>query len=225
MAISVAFVDDHPILLDGLVSLCSNKSDLNVVGQGSSAFDILRIAEDLRPDVMVVDLSMPGDPVASIETLTQKHPAVRVVVFTAAPSIETAVQMLKFGVSGYVLKGGQASELFEAIRAASAGETFITPCFASKVIMAVRKDDVSNKAGMDARLSYRELQIVRLLMRGSRNREIATSLNISEKTVKHYMSLLMQKLAVRNRVEVVLAAQKMNMLADRFSDAGSKRLN
>jgi two-component system nitrate/nitrite response regulator NarL len=225
MTISVAFVDGHPVMLDGLVCLCSSKTNLKVVGQGGTAFDALQIAEDLRPDVIVFDLDMPGDPVATVELLGRRHPSVRIVAFTAAPKVDAAVQVLKFGAAGYVLKGGRTSELFEAISAAGAGETFITPSFASKVIMAIRADDVSRKAGIDARLSYRETQIVQHLMRGSRNREIAISLNISEKTVKHYMSLLMQKLAVRNRVEVVLAAQKLNMLSDQSFDGASKRLN
>ena len=205
MKVSLAFFDDHPILLEGLVGIYSGKEEFAVVAQGGTALDALRIAEDLKPNVIVTDI--------------------RIVVFTAASSIDMAVQALKIGVSGYVLKGSQASELYQAIKAASAGETFITPCFASKVIMALKSDEARKAAGVDARLSYREVQIVRHLMRGSTNKEIASGLSISEKTVKHYMSVLMQKLAVRNRLEVVLAAQKLTLLPERADDGGRQQLN
>lgn len=225
MKVSLAFFDDHPILLEGLVGIYSGKEEFVVVAQGGTALDALRIAEDLKPNVIVMDLNMPGDPMAVIQFLSEKHADIRIVVFTAASSIDLAVQALKIGVSGYVLKGSQASELHQAIKAASAGETFVTPCFASKVIMALKSDEARKAAGVDARLSYREVQIVRHLMRGSTNKEIASGLSISEKTVKHYMSVLMQKLAVRNRLEVVLAAQKLILLPERSDDGGLPRFN
>ncbi|MBY2925588.1 response regulator transcription factor [Rhizobium leguminosarum] len=211
--VSVAFIDDHPILLEGLVSLYSGKPDLNIVGQGENAVDALKIVSDLDPDVVVVDLSMPGDAIAAIEILAHDYPRTRILVFTATSSIETAIHVLNLGVAGYVLKGCTAFDLHQAIKTVHAGGTFITPGFATKVIMSMKSAELRHKTERVTRLSTREEQIIRHLMRGSTNREIATSLDISEKTVKHYMTVLMQKLDARNRVEVVLAAQKLNMLS------------
>lgn len=217
MSVSVAFVDDHPVLLDGLVSLYSSKENLTIVGKGYNAVDAIKISEELRPDVIVVDLSMPGDSMAAIEVITRTMPKTKVVIFTATSSIETAIKALNCGVSGYVLKGSTASDLYEAIIAAHNEETYVTPGFATKVIMSMKAAEMRQKAMQTKRLSVREEQIVYHLMRGLTNREIAQSLDISEKTVKHYMTILMQKLDVRNRVEAVLAAQKINTPRDLYN--------
>ncbi|HEV7307047.1 response regulator transcription factor [Ensifer sp.] len=218
MGISVAFVDDHPILLEGLVSIYSGKSDLDIVAKGENAIDALKIVEEFAPHVLVLDLSMPGDAVAAIELIAQKYQQTRVIVFTANSSIETAIQVLNYGVAGYVLKGSTASDLHQAIRTVHDGETFITAGFATKVIMAMKTAEMRRRQQAQQRLSLREEQIVRHLMRGSTNREIAHCLDISEKTVKHYMSVLMQKLDARNRLEVVLAAQRLDVLPERAAD-------
>jgi len=207
--ISVAFVDDHPILLEGIVNIYSSKKDLQIRARGADAIDALKIAENYQPDILVLDLNMPGDTVAAIEIITQKYPSTKIIVFTATSSIEAAVQMLNLGVFGYVLKGSTSHDLYEAIRIVHGGNTFITPGFATKVILSMKAAEMRRKTHLQSRLSLREEQIVRYLMLGKTNREIARMLDISEKTVKHYMSVLMQKLDARNRVEVVLAAQKM----------------
>lgn len=214
MTICVAFVDDHPILLEGLVSLYSSKKDLSIVAQGHNAVDAIKIAEQHEPDVIVVDLSMPGDSLAAIDIIIKTVTKTKVVIFTATSSIETAVKALNLGVSGYVLKGSTTMELHEAIVAAFNGETYMTPGFATKVIMSMKTAEMRQKALRSNRLNVREEQIVQHLLRGRTNREIAQCLDISEKTVKHYMTVLMQKLDVRNRVEVVLAAQKISSAPD-----------
>lgn len=215
--VSVAFVDDHPILLEGLVSLYSNKKDLKIVGQGQNAVDAIKITEQLSPNVIVVDLSMPGDSMAAIEVIIQTMPDTKVVIFTATASIETAVKALNCGVSGYVLKGSSSTDLHDAIVAAHNGDTYMTPGFATKVIISMKAAQTRQKALQQKRLSVREEQIVSHLMRGQTNREIVRSLDISEKTVKHYMTILMQKLDVRNRVEAVIAAQKIGEPRDLFN--------
>ncbi|MEF9606103.1 response regulator transcription factor, partial [Paracoccus sp. PXZ] len=109
----------------------------------------------------------------------------------------------------YVIKGSTATDLAEAIRTVMRGETFVSHTFASKVIAALQNASLRKRALQAIRLNMREEQIVRLLLRGRTNKEIGQQLRISEKTVKHYMSILMQKLHARNRIEVVLAAQKL----------------
>ncbi|WP_133704462.1 response regulator [Rhizobium sp. BK313] len=225
MPISVAFVDDHPILLEGLVSIYSGKDDLFISAQGENAVDALRIAEEHRPDVLVLDLNMPGDAIAAIEVIIRNYHSTRIIVFTAASNIDTAIRVLDLGVNGYVLKGSTARDLHEAIRIVHSGNTFITPGFATKVILSMKAAEMRRKTQVQKQLSAREEQIVRYLMMGKTNREIARMLDISEKTVKHYMTLLMQKLDARNRLEVVLAAQKLDVSPEFAGVDASVRFN
>ncbi|MGK6315437.1 LuxR C-terminal-related transcriptional regulator [Neorhizobium sp. DT-125] len=223
MPISVAFVDDHPILLEGLVSLYSGKDDLFVSAQGENAIDALRIAEEKRPDVLVLDLNVPGDILATIEKIVRNCHPTKIIVFTEASNIETAIRILHLGVCGYVLKGSTARDLHEAIRIVHGGNTFITPGFATKIILSMKASELRRRTRVEKRLSVREEQIVSYLMMGKTNREIAQMLDISEKTVKHYMTALMQKLDARNRLEVVLAAQKLdNSVEMAFAEAGAR---
>jgi DNA-binding NarL/FixJ family response regulator len=124
--------------------------------------------------------------------------------------VDSAIRALDAGASGYVLKGSSAHELIQAIESVCRGETYITQSFASQVIAGLRNAGLRRAAAEAVRFSIREDQIVRLLLRGLTNKAIAISLKISEKTVKNYMTILMQKLNARNRLEVVIAAQKMN---------------
>jgi DNA-binding NarL/FixJ family response regulator len=206
---SIAFVDDHPVLLEGLASIFSEIDRFDVVGKGKSAHDAIDVINRTRPDVILLDLNMPGDAFEAIAKIREVSPQTRIVAFTASAAIDHAVRALEAGATGYVLKGSTDDELMQAIDTVVTGETFITPSFASKVISALRNVSQGKSSGQPVKLSVREDQIVRLLLVGRTNKEIAQRLQISEKTVKHYMTLLMQKLQARNRVEVVLAAQEL----------------
>lgn len=209
MVVSVAFVDDHPILLDGLAQAFSANDGYRVVGTGGCTADALRIVGDMRPDVLVMDLSMPGNPLETIQKVGEMSPPTKIVIFTASANIDLAVRTLEVGATGYVLKGCTAAELSAAIQSVLAGDTFVTPSFATTVIAALRNAALRKTTARAVKLSIREDQIVRLLLRGWTNKEIANQLCISEKTVKNYMTLLMQKLNVRNRLEVIIATQKL----------------
>jgi two-component system nitrate/nitrite response regulator NarL len=208
MSIRIAFVDDHPILLEGLTSLYHRKANLDVVATGQSASDAVKIAEDHRPDVIVMDLSMPGDCSEAIGHILAAYPLIKLVVFTASNSVRPAAALLEAGISGYVLKGASAADLHKAIEDAYAGQTYITPAFATKVIVSMKTAQLRQKTQVSRRLHHREEQIMRGVMEGGSNKEIGKRLNISEKTVKHYMTSLMSKLHVRNRLELVLAVGK-----------------
>jgi two-component system, NarL family, nitrate/nitrite response regulator NarL len=207
--VSIGLVDDHPLMIEGIVTLLSRTQDLEVLSTGSSAGDLIDISSRLRPDVIIVDLNMAGDVYAAIASSIKISPNTKIVAFTAATGVDSAIRALDAGANGYVLKGSSAQELIQAIEAVHLGETYITQSFASQVIAALRNAAVRRVAAEAVRFSIREDQIVRLLLRGYTNKEIATSLKISEKTVKNYMTILMQKLNARNRLEVVIAAQAM----------------
>ena len=184
------------------------------MGSGACAGDALTIAADDKPDVMIIDLQMPGNALDAIARIRMTSQSIVIIAFTASDRVDLAINALEAGANGYVLKGSSGTELLAAIDAAWYGETFITPCLASKVIAALRTPR-NRGSGSSPQLSVREEQIVKLLLTGCTNKAIAAHLQISEKTVKHYMTLLMQKLGARNRLEVVLAVQK---LADATND-------
>jgi DNA-binding NarL/FixJ family response regulator len=207
--VSLALVDDHPLLIEGIVSLLSRVDGFEILSTGSSARDIIDISSRLHPDVIIVDLSMAGDVFTAIATSIKLSPNTKVVAFTAATGVDSAIRALDAGANGYVLKGSNAQELIHAVESVRQGETYITQNFASQVIAALRNAPLRRVAAEVVQFSIREDQIVRLLLRGRTNKEIAISLKISEKTVRNYMTILMQKLNARNRLEVVIAAQAM----------------
>lgn len=209
---TIAIVDDHPLLMEGVAAVLGRRPGLNVVGTGSCAADIMPLATASTLDAMVVDLNMPGDTFQAIKELRAAVPRIRIVVFTASTNTDHAIRALDAGAGAYVLKGSPAADLAEAIEATGRGEIYITPAFAAKVISALQSKALEKRSAEAARLSVREEQIVRLLLCGKQNREIARELALSEKTVKGYMTNLMTKLHARNRLEVVIAAQKLHVI-------------
>lgn len=207
--ISVALIDGHPVTLDGLICAFTKFHDFEVLANGSSAADAVGVAARYKPNIIVLDLTIKGNAFEAISKIVGEFPDTKVVVFTGLVGVESALQALEVGASGFVSKGSTAAELGEALRCVAGGETYITQSFATQVIAALRDSDVRKRAAAAIKLSIREEQIVRLLLRGKTNKEIANKLSISEKTVKHYMTILMQKMNARNRIEVVLAAQSL----------------
>ncbi|AUH66667.1 response regulator [Paracoccus zhejiangensis] len=209
----LAIVDDHPIFLEGLINIFSESDEFIIMNRGACAGDAVRISKENGSDVILMDLDMPGSVLSAIREIRMDSPDVKILMFTASMAVEHAVQVLEAGAHGYVVKGSTKSELTNAIRAVLRDETYVTQAFAAKVISALQNAALRKRALQSIKLNVREHQIIRLLLRGKTNREIGERLNISEKTVKHYMSILIQKLQVRNRTEVVLAAQKLQIEA------------
>lgn len=209
MPVTVALVDDHPILLSGIAQVFESDGEFQVVAHGATAEDAVNIVDTHVPQILMLDLSLPGDAWAAIGKIASQGRATKIVAFTACAGIETAIRTLEAGASGYILKGSSVDDVLRGVRAVMNGEIYITQGFATKVISALTNASVRKMAARAIRLSIREDQVIRLLLRGRTNREIALTLGISEKTVKKYMSILMQKLQARNRLEVVIAAQKL----------------
>lgn len=206
--VTLALVDEHPIVLDALNCVFAPITDYKIVGTGHSARQALAIAEQLDPEVMIVDLSQPSATLEVIALLRSKYPRIKTIAFTTAPRVENAVRILEAGARGFVSKTCLVDELVRALHAVARDEIYVSQNFATHVVAALRNASVRKVAAQALKLSVREDQIVKLLMQGKKNREIAAQLAISEKTVKHYMTVLMQKLNARSRVEVVLAAQE-----------------
>jgi DNA-binding NarL/FixJ family response regulator len=217
--VRIALVDDHPALLRGIEALLSEEDRFAVVATGSSAADIVRIAEEQAPDVIVVDLSMPGDVFAAMEAAT-KGGITKAVVFTAYGDVNLAMKALDAGAQGFVLKGRPEEDLSEAIESALKGELYVSPDFSRKLMAGFRHRSRREKELKAAKLSARERQLVECLLEAKSNKEIARTLNLSEKTVKHYMTNLMNKLNVKSRVEVVLAVKPR--IGDQDTAAGEE---
>lgn len=210
--VSIAFVDDHPTLLEGLRAIFARRSGYKVVATGGCCDEAQNIALHHTPDVLILDLNMPGNAFNCIRQIRKIAPEIKIIAFTASSGINHAIDALQAGASGYVLKGSSLDSLMDAIDAVVSGETYISKGFATKVIAAL-----TNPQGARIKLSAREEQIVALLLESRTNREMAEQLHLSEKTIKNYMSLLMQKLKVRNRVGLVMAARGMP-----FADTSSR---
>lgn len=224
-SISVALIDGHPVTVEGLAHVLASQGAFTVVARGTSSRDALTIVERHRPDLMIMDLTVRGNAIAAISEIAAGYPGTKIIAFTAAPGVDHAVKALEAGARGYVSKSCPTDEIVGAARAVAAGDTYVSQNFASEVIAALRNASVRRIAMQALRLSAREDQIVQYLLGGKTNKEIASRLGITERTVKHYMTVLMQKLNARNRVEVAMAAQhlKRDPVARHDSEPGHLR--
>lgn len=205
---ALAIIDEHPIIIEAVSALFLQRSHFRIVATGTTAADIADVGERLGPELIVLDLRIQGDAIAAIRAVAAAAPCTRFIVFSGSDDVDLAIAALDAGASGYVLKSRSTEELLVAADAVMRGETYISQTFAAKVIAALRQRR-AERAPSRTRLSYREEQIVKLLLCGRKNKEIAAQLHLSEKTVKSYMTNLMQKLNARNRLEVVIAAQNL----------------
>ncbi len=207
--IRIGFVDDHPTLLIGMAALFAAYPEFELVGTERSADGAVQLASAQRPDILTMDLSMPGNVEAAITAVVEVSPATRVIIFTACADVDRALRALDAGAHGFVLKGRPAEELFEAIDTVRQGTLHISPDFAPRLLAGLRQKSRRERENDAAKLSPREAQLVEFLFEAKSNKEIARALNLTEKTVKHYMTNLMNKLRVKSRLEVVLAVQRL----------------
>ncbi|MFA5949751.1 MAG: response regulator transcription factor [Hyphomicrobium sp.] len=200
----VAVVDDHPLFRAGVVHTLKMSGQFDVVAEGGSASDAIRIARELAPDAMLLDLNMPGSGVEAALQLSKSHPSVRLVIITVCEIDESVSTCLEAGVRGYVLKGTSGEELLRVVRSVCEGEAYITPQLAARLLTKMRSKQKERADNPIGELTAREEAVLTHVSRGQSNKEIARSLSLSEKTVKHYMTSLMQKLQVRSRLEAAL---------------------
>lgn len=204
----IVLADDHPVFLKGLSELLGNEPAIRVTGEANTAAEMLDLIAATSPDIAIVDLSMPGDVFEAISSVAGAAAGTRIIVYTAYRSAESAIRALEAGASGFVLKTSPFEELLEAIEEVGAGQVFVAREYAASVMTTLRDHSKSAALFESARLTSREMAIVALLANGYTNRQIAAQLQLSEKTVKYYMTQIMQKLKARNRVEVVISARQ-----------------
>ncbi len=214
-SIRIAVVDDHPLMREGIVNTFQREAGFEVVGEGQSADEAVAIAEQQLPDIMLVDINMPGGGLSALERIGANCPAVAMIVITVREDDDTVAQALQRGARGYLLKGIGGTDLVRTVRAIASGESYITPTLASRLLRidsgspaAETKPNVRQVA-----LTTREQQILQRIAKGLSNKEIGNDLSLAEKTVKHYVTNILQKLQVRNRVEAALLASKSDLIA------------
>ena len=199
--IKVMIVDDHPIVRAGLVGMLAGEDDLTVVGEAGSADEAVAAARRLLPDVVLMDLRMPGgDGVSATTGVLAAAPSARVVVLTTYESDTDILRAVEAGAAGYLLKDAARADLVAAIRAAARGETVLAPSVATKLVNRMRRPHPADA------LSPRELEVLRLVAKGLSNAEIGRELFISEATVKTHLLRAFAKLGVSDRTAAVTTA-------------------
>lgn len=225
---TVGIVDDHEVVRVGLMSAFAKRKDLRLVGEGRTADDAIAIAQGRKPDVLILDLSMPGGGMTALKEIAQTHPDVRCIILTASDDATVAMAALHHGARGYVLKGSGMDNLFAAIGIVMTNQSYISPEFATNVISATVQSKTRNRLADDQKLNFRENQVLSEVERGLTNRQIGEKLMLSERTVKHYVSTVMQKFSVKNRVAAVnayrryLGGERQSMAPD---EAGNRLRN
>lgn len=209
--IRILVADDHPIVRDGLVAILSTQDDFDIVAEANNGDELIQKARQYTPDVILTDLEMPKiDGVEAIKTIRQYLPDTQFIVFTAFDTDERIVSAVQAGAKGYLLKGAPRDEIFRAVRVVSRGGSLLEPDVASKLLQHITgQNNKSPNDELPEPLTEREQEVLSHLAQGKKNKDIATELFITERTVKFYVSAILGKLGASNRTEAVtIAAQK-----------------
>jgi DNA-binding NarL/FixJ family response regulator len=206
--IRVVIVDDHPVVRAGLVALVDAADDIEVIGTASTGLEAVEIAAALRPDVVLMDLRMPGlDGDEATARIVAADPATRVVILTTYETDDAILSAIEAGASGYLLKAAPEAELLAGVRAVAAGEVALAPGVAA---LLVKRAAAPSAAGPG--LSTRELEVLRLVAEGLSNREIGARLFLGEATVKTHLLHAFAKLEVSDRTRAVTRAMELGLL-------------
>jgi DNA-binding NarL/FixJ family response regulator len=204
MSISIVFADDHEVVRYGLCLLLDGEADIEVVGQAANAPETLESLAKLRPDVLLLDLFMPGVTGTSlIEEIRQRHPEVQIVMMSGQAEEPSVLAGLRAGAVAFVRKDDEVGEMVKAVRAAAGGEKYLSPALAQKAIAAYVEGQPSEEECRLNQLTDREREVIRLAAGGLTSGEIGKQLFISRRTVETHRARAMQKLGLRNEVELV----------------------
>jgi DNA-binding NarL/FixJ family response regulator len=202
--ITVALVDEHPLYRDGVVQTLARTESFEVVAEGSSKEHAIRIARDNGPAIMLLDVNISGGGVAAAAEIKRLCPSIKIVFLTASDADSDVFEALEAGGCGYILKGISGQELTSMLVAVHRGETVVSPGLAGR-LLATRTTTAKFPYAVHGGLTTREDEIMVRVTEGLTNKEVARVLGLTEKTVKHYMTNIMQKLQVRNRVEAAIS--------------------
>ena len=210
--VRILVADDHPVVREGLVAMLRTQPDLDVVGEVASGEEAVRAVRTLAPDVLLLDLEMPGmDGVEVLQRLRDAGSEVAAIVFTAFDTDDRIVGAVRAGARGYLLKGAPRGEIFSAIRLAKVGASLLQPLVAAKVLRHL-SDGGDRTPPRRSPLTDREHEVLRWLAQGKSNKEIARALKISERTVKFHVASILEKLGAGNRTDAVRIAARDGLI-------------
>ncbi|MBM0745096.1 response regulator transcription factor (plasmid) [Phormidium sp. CLA17] len=197
--IRVLVVDDHPVVLQGLIGMLEKASDIVIAGQGRNGHEAIAVFQQQQPDVTLMDLRMPEmGGVEAITVIRSEFPNAQIMVLSTYDTDEEIYQGLRAGAKGYLLKDSEPEELLAAIRTVNRGQRYVHPNVAAKLVQRVTGPELSD----------RELEVLRLVGQGMSNQEISTALTISESTVKTHINRILSKLEVKDRTQAAIIALK-----------------
>jgi len=208
----ILLVDDHEVVRLGLKSLLERHPQFDIVGEAASAREALEEVEKTHPDVVVMDIRLPGTSgIEACEEITSRFPETRVLMLTSYAEDEMLFSAIRAGASGYVLKQIGGDELVHALEAVARGEALLDPAVTQRVFQEVRRAVKEEEASAFAHLSQQEKHVLLLVSEGKTNREIAKALFLGEGTVRNYVSSILSKLGVSNRAEAAAYAVEHNL--------------
>lgn len=219
-SIKIAVVDDHPLFREGVMRSLGEIENFEMVGEGGSRDDAIRIVRDICPDVMLMDISMPGNGLEALTESLEHCPEMKIVMLTVSEASEDIAKALRLGAKGYVLKGVGSRGLAEVIETVASGESYVSPALSARLIAGLSATDADDeRPDPIAELTDREQEVLNLVASGLSNKRVARELDLHEKTVKHHMTRILSKLKVTNRTEAALAlrdATDARSSAERF---------
>jgi NarL family two-component system response regulator YdfI len=207
--------DDHLIIREGLRLILETADDIEVVGEATDGVECLRLAPELQPDVILMDLQMPRmDGITAIEHLRKEHPQIAIVILTTYNEDDLMIRGLRVGALGYLLKDSSRETLLDAIHAAAKGETLLKPEILARVLAPQSPPKPASTPQTDSTLTERELEVLQSISRGERNKEIAYHLGITERTVKAHLQSIYQKFGVDSRAAAVAVGAQKGLLRE-----------
>ena len=211
----ILLVDDHAVVLEGLKALVNPQHDLEAIGEADNGRTAVRKAQELQPDVVIMDMSMPElNGAQATEQIRRTCPRTKVLALSIHEDRSYCQQFLEAGASGYVLKRSATADLIRAIRVVAEGGVYLDPHVADKVVSSFFHRPSSSEAAPMTRLSDRETEVLRLIAQGYSHKEIAAKLDLSVKTVDTYKTRAMEKLGIHTRTEIVRYAMRNGWLQE-----------
>jgi two-component system, NarL family, response regulator LiaR len=220
--IRILLVDDHAVVRKGLRALFDREPDLEVVGEAEDGEQAVRVVDRLRPDVIVMDLEMPGiGGVEAARQISERQPEAKIVVLTSHAAEEDVFPALKAGALGYLLKHSAPDDVLRALRQAHRGETVLHPIIARMVLQELNRPPEPRQQRTADPLSSREIEVLRLLARGMSNQEIADTIVVGEATVRSHVSAILRKLQLASRTQAALYALREGLASLNDTDVPS----
>jgi NarL family two-component system response regulator LiaR len=209
--ITILLADDHSLFREGLRSLLQDQADIEIVGEAEDGLEAIRMASQLEPAIILMDINMPViDGVEATHTILRQHSEISIIILTMYPQDEYVFEALKAGAKAYLLKDTRSRKLLEVIRAVHQGQAVIDPEMTARLLNEFRRlsSAQEKQSTRTQTLTDQERTILTLVAGGASNKDIAATLNLSERTIKNYLSVIFQKLQVNNRTEAAIRAVK-----------------